>query len=182
MEFAEAFHALRPNRLPSFTFAWVELISHRTFMPKLLSVKGKNLVKCRTLLRDLLVDLFRFMEPFLRNAQLTDSIRTLYRGTLRVLLVLLHDFPKFLCEFHFSFCDVIPPSCIQMRNLILSAFPRTMKLPDPFQANLKVDLLPEIRLAPLNLSNVAAVLDRTNALPQEHPSSGIKDDLDEYLR
>lgn len=66
------------------------------------------------------------------------QVRLLYKGTLRVLLVLLHDFPEFLCEHHFSFCDVIPPSCIQMRNLILSAFPRNMRLPDPFTPNLKV--------------------------------------------
>lgn len=66
------------------------------------------------------------------------QVRLLYKGTLRVLLVLLHDFPEFLCDHHFSFCDVIPPSCIQMRNLILSAFPRNMRLPDPFTPNLKV--------------------------------------------
>lgn len=63
------------------------------------------------------------------------------QGTLRVLLVLLHDFPEFLCDYHFSFCDVIPPNCIQMRNLILSAFPRNMRLPDPFTPNLKVRFL-----------------------------------------
>lgn len=63
------------------------------------------------------------------------------QGTLRVLLVLLHDFPEFLCDYHFSFCDVIPPNCIQMRNLILSAFPRNMRLPDPFTPNLKVRCL-----------------------------------------
>jgi CCR4-NOT transcription complex subunit 1 len=68
------------------------------------------------------------------------QVRLLYKGTLRVLLVLLHDFPEFLCDHHFSFCDVIPPSCIQMRNLILSAFPRNMRLPDPFTPNLKVSL------------------------------------------
>lgn len=62
------------------------------------------------------------------------------QGSLRVLLVLLHDFPEFLCDYHFSFCDVIPPNCIQMRNLILSAFPRNMRLPDPFTPNLKVYL------------------------------------------
>lgn len=66
------------------------------------------------------------------------QVRLLYKGMLRVLLVLLHDFPEFLCEHHFSFCDVISPSCIQMRNLILSAFPRNMRLPDPFTPNLKV--------------------------------------------
>lgn len=35
-----------------------------------------------------------------------------------------------------------------MRNLILSAFPRNMRLPDPFTPNLKVDVLQEISLAP----------------------------------
>lgn len=60
------------------------------------------------------------------------------QGTLRVLLVLLHDFPEFLCDYHYGFCDVIPPNCIQLRNLILSAFPRNMRLPDPFTPNLKV--------------------------------------------
>ena len=62
--------------------------------------------------------------------------------------MLLHDFPEFLCEYHFQLCNVIPPSCIQMRNLILSAFPRNMRLPDPFTPNLKVDLLPEINQSP----------------------------------
>ncbi len=57
---------------------------------------------------------------------------------LRVLLVLLHDFPEFLCEYHFLLCDAVPTTCIQMRNLILSAFPRNMRLPDPFTPNLKV--------------------------------------------
>lgn len=69
---------------------------------------------------------------------LTMQVHLLYRGTLRVLLVLLHDFPEFLCGYHFTFCDVIPPSCIQMRNIILSAFPRNMRLPDPSTPNLKV--------------------------------------------
>ena len=58
-----------------------------------------------------------------------------------MLLVLLHDFPEFLCDYHFAFCDVIPPNCIQMRNLILSAFPRNMRLPDPFTPSLKVCLI-----------------------------------------
>lgn len=69
---------------------------------------------------------------------MTDAIRVLYRGVLRLLLVLLHDFPEFLCEYHFSLCDVIPATCIQLRNLILSAFPKNMRLPDPFTPNLKV--------------------------------------------
>ena len=86
----------------------------------------------------LLTALFKFLSPFLRNAELAKPVHRLYRGTLRVLLVLLHDFPEFLCDYHYGFCDVIPPNCIQMRNLILSDFPRNMRLPDPFTPNLKV--------------------------------------------
>ena len=56
----------------------------------------------------------------------------------RVVLVLLHDFPEFLSDYHVAFCDVIPTTCIQLRNLVLSAFPRNMRLPDPFTPNLKV--------------------------------------------
>ena len=41
-----------------------------------------------------------------------------------------------------------PPALLQMRNLVLSAFPRAMRLPDPFTPNLKVDLLPEIAAPP----------------------------------
>ena len=73
-----------------------------------------------------------------RPLALPHSAALTVQGTLRVLLVLLHDFPEFLCEYHFELCNKVPPSCIQMRNLILSAFPRMMRLPDPFTPNLKV--------------------------------------------
>ena len=102
--------------------------------------------------------LFKFLRPYLSSSELLAPVRMLYRGGLRVLLVLLHDFPEFLCDYHFSLCDVIPPSCIQMRNLILSAFPRNMRLPDPFTPNLKVDLLPEISQPPRILSSYSTTL------------------------
>jgi CCR4-NOT transcription complex subunit 1 len=120
----------------------------------------------------LLIDLFKFLAPFLRNAELSKPVALLYKGTLRVLLVLLHDFPEFLCDYHYNFCDVIPPNCIQMRNLILSAFPRSMRLPDPFTPNLKVDILPEIRHNPNIPVNVSSMI--------QPPS--FKKDLDYYIK
>lgn len=120
----------------------------------------------------LLVDLFKFLAPFLRNAELAKPVTLLYKGTLRVLLVLLHDFPEFLCDYHYGFCDGIPPNCIQMRNLILSAFPRNMRLPDPFTPNLKVDMLPEIAHAPRVVTNFSAMIQPIN----------FKKDLDSYLK
>ncbi|KAK1420125.1 hypothetical protein QVD17_21468 [Tagetes erecta] len=166
---ATSFHALQPLKVPAFSFVWLELVSHRSFMPKLLS---GNLQKGWPYFQRLLVDLFQFMEPFLRNAELGEPVRFLYKGTLRVLLVLLHDFPEFLCDYHFSFCDIIPPSCIQMRNIVLSAFPRNMRLPDPSTPNLKIDLLAEISQSPRILSEVDAAL----------KAKQMKNDVDEYLK
>ncbi|KAK4414642.1 CCR4-NOT transcription complex subunit [Sesamum alatum] len=166
---ANSFHAIQPLKVPGFSFAWLELVSHRSFMPKLLTA---NAQKGWPYFQRLLVDLFQFMEPFLRNAELGEPVHFLYKGTLRVLLVLLHDFPEFLCDYHFSFCDVIPPSCIQMRNIILSAFPRNMRLPDPSTPNLKIDLLAEISQSPRILSEVDAAL----------KAKQIKSDVDEYLK
>ncbi len=150
-----------------FAFAWLELISHRMFLSNLLMVKGQ---KGWGLAHQLLIDLFLFLEPHLRKTELTNSIRHLYKGTLRVILVLLHDFPTFLSGYHLSFCNVIPENCVQLRNLILSAFPRGMVLPDPFTPHLKIDLLPEISKSPVVLSNIVG------------PLSSIRENLDSYLK
>jgi hypothetical protein len=91
----------------------------------------------------LLLASLRFQEPHLRRAELSDAARLMYKGTLRVLLCLLHDFPEFLCERAPGLCAAVPAPCVQLRNLLLSAFPRAMRLPDPFTPSLKVDLLPE---------------------------------------
>lgn len=36
---------LQPERLPGFAFAWLELISHRAFVPKLLLSKGQKVTE-----------------------------------------------------------------------------------------------------------------------------------------
>ena len=133
------YHHLQPSYLPGFTYAWLELISQRQFLNKMLTTENKAQPgQGWPLYQQLLIDLFKFLYPFLRNAELIFKQETLYKGTLRCLLVLLHDFPEFLCDYHFPFCDVIPPGCVQLRNIILSAFPSTKSLPDPFSKDLKV--------------------------------------------
>jgi CCR4-NOT transcription complex subunit 1 len=94
----------------------------------------------------------------LKDADLQLASRDLYRGTLRILLVLLHDFPDFLSEYYFTLCDVIPQRCIQLRNIILSAFPPTVILPDPYLRNLKLDALQDIGPIPPILSDFSASL------------------------
>ncbi|KAJ1537025.1 hypothetical protein HK096_005081 [Nowakowskiella sp. JEL0078] len=166
---SNTFHSLQPIFLPGFTFAWLQLVSHRYFMPKLLMPENQ---KGWPFFQRLMVDLFKFLQPYLRQGELSEPIRLLYKGTLRILLILLHDVPEFLCDYHFSFVDVIPHNCIQLRNLILSAFPHNMKLPDPFTPDLKVDLLPEIHQAPHVLSDVTFALLANN----------VKQEIDMFLK
>jgi CCR4-NOT transcription complex subunit 1 len=166
--YTQVYLALQPSTVPGFAYAWAQLVSRRSFMPNLLLAKGQ---KGWPYMHRLLSALLVFLQPFLKTSQLNEAIRKLYKGTLRILLVLLHDFPEFLCEFHLSFCDLIPLNCVQLRNLILSAFPRSMRLPDPFMPNLKIDVLTEISQSPRILTDYLAPL----------TTSGIRVHLDSYL-
>ncbi|XP_073847856.1 CCR4-NOT transcription complex subunit 1 isoform X2 [Musca autumnalis] len=168
--FSHTYHLLNPALAPGFCYAWLELISHRIFIGRILAQIPQQ--KGWPLYAQLLLDLFKYLAPFLRNAELAKPVQLLYKGTLRVLLVLLHDFPEFLCDYHFGFCDAIPPNCIQMRNIILAAFPRNMRLPDPFTPNLKVDMLAETATAPKICSNYVMNIQPAN----------FKKDLDSYLK
>lgn len=170
--FASAYNTLQPLGLPGFVFAWTELISHRCFMPLLLRAKQQ---RGWQILHRLLMNLLVFMEPFLRHANsavpLPDSIATLYKGVVRIILVLLHDYPDFLSDFYTSFCDILPAACVQLRNVILSAFSRSMRLPDPLTLGLQVAQLPEVSVAPRLMPAWGAALTH----------NGIKEYIDEFL-
>ncbi|XP_043271972.1 CCR4-NOT transcription complex subunit 1-like [Venturia canescens] len=166
--FCRTFHILRPAKVAGFCYAWLELVSHRAFISCIFAMEPHE--KCWGMYARLLIDLFEFLRPHLRNANLSRPVNLFYKGTLRVLLVLLHDFPEFLCDYYYDFCDVIPQDCIQLRNLILSAHPRAVRLPDPSTLNLKVDMLQEITYVPRVLTNFAAVI-----------KPNLKNQLDLYL-
>ncbi|KAI0928230.1 hypothetical protein AcW2_004306 [Taiwanofungus camphoratus] len=151
----DTFSSLQPTYFPGFAFSWMSLISHRLFMPKLLLSENRE---GWSAFYKLLLSLFKFLSPFLKAADLQPASRDLYRGSLRLLLVLLHDFPEFLSEYYFTLCDVIPPQCIQLRNIILSAFPPTITLPDPHLRNIDFESIPEMGPIPPILSDFASSL------------------------
>ena len=136
--FSQLYLALQPSTIPGFAFSWLRLVSHNTFMPHLLlggSQKNPSGSQC---MHRLLVSLLSFLGPLLKISPMMEPVRVMYKGTLRVMLVLLHDFPDFLCENHLTLCEFIPNSCIQLRNIIVSAYPRSIRPPDPLNRDLKV--------------------------------------------
>ncbi|PWN39305.1 Not1-domain-containing protein [Ceraceosorus guamensis] len=178
---ANTLNTLQPSFFPGFTFSWMALTSHRLFMPKLLGVPLERDASRVTLHSEaqaaflrLYSSLLHFAAPFIRTAVLQDTSRELYRGLLRITLVLLHDFPDFLSTHHQALCDGIPISCVQLRNVVLAAYPpRRERLPDPFTASVTIDRLPEAAILP--------IIPRGYTHSLEGQSRGFKSALDSYL-
>jgi CCR4-NOT transcription complex subunit 1 len=125
----------------------------------------------------LLGSLLTFLQPYLKLGITLECVKRLYKGMLLILLVLLHDFPEFLCDFHLSLCEMVPSNCVQLRNLVLSAFPHSMRLPDPFTPNLRLDNLPEAQHSPRILVDYQSSLGPLRAAVDNFVSTGQPADL-----
>lgn len=104
-----------------------------------------------------------YIGQFLKPSVITPLAKDLYRGILRIVLILHHDFPEFLAENHFRLCNAIPHHCTQLHNLVLSAYPSSfLELPNPFVIGLKLDRLQEMRHPPRIVSDYTTVLKRAD--------------------
>lgn len=158
LAFADVLLALQPTDFPRFAFGWITLISHRTIVGGLLNMADDaGWSKYKEMVRIMLV----YATDELKRDHLTRVNADLHQGVMKILLVLHHDFPDFICENHQSFCDAIPRCCPQFRNVILSAMPRASQAwPDPTSAGLKVERLEESRKHPVLAVNFSAAVSR----------------------
>ncbi|PTU21663.1 hypothetical protein P175DRAFT_0500547 [Aspergillus ochraceoroseus IBT 24754] len=157
---ANKFLSLQPKYCPAFVYGWLSLVSHRFFMSGMLNMPDRAGwgPYC-----EIMQALLSYIGEQLKAASISYVAKDLYKGVLRILLILHHDFPEFVAENHFQFCNVIPAHCAQLRNLVLSAYPSSFhKLPDPFREGLKVERLEEMREAPRIAGDTAAPLLRAN--------------------
>ncbi|KAH9871666.1 hypothetical protein J1614_005921 [Plenodomus biglobosus] len=168
---ARALLILQPSHFQRFTFSWLALIAHRIFIPAMLE-EGQQDERWDVYAR-LMETLLIFTGQLIKPTGETLMAQQFYRGVLRVLLVIHHDFPEFLVENHFRFCNSIPMHCTQLRNLIVSAYPSTiLEMPDPFTAGLKVDRLENDLQAPVIRADIGQLL----------LDAGIKSAIDNLLK
>lgn len=166
---ADIFLVLQPIGVPGFVFSWISLISGKYFMPQLLTIPEK---KGWGPMVQLLNSLLRFQTVYAQGKEFPGYIASIYKGTLKLFIVLLNDFPDLTIEYHWVLTKNLAPSYVQLRNLILSTFPKNMELPDPLTQGLKVDRLPQIRSSPVVAIDPSI----------EMESLGLKDLVDEYLK
>lgn len=75
MHLVPLLQVLNPCECPAFVFCWLELISHKCFMPKMLRhLRGWPHY------HRLLICLLRFMYPFLNQVKLSAGVQALYKG------------------------------------------------------------------------------------------------------
>jgi len=130
---ADLFNQINPNVYPAFAFAWLELISHKEFMPHLLlpyqlkknqaasnlsamgqSSQDSTHVTKQLKYKDLIVHMLTFLKQTMIPGH-TDTNQFLvmyYEATLRIITVIYHDYPDFLSDFHFNFVNSLPDHCI----------------------------------------------------------------------
>ncbi|KHJ45389.1 CCR4-Not complex component, Not1 [Trichuris suis] len=167
--YCNGLHLIKPQRLPIFTYCWMDIVGHRHLIGAVLAKIPEQ--KGFRVYAKLMMDIIQFLAPFFCSLQLTNSVPIVYRGFLRILLVLLHDFPELLCDYHFAFCNFIPTNCVQLRNLITSAYPRTMRLPDPFLPISELEKLDEMSASPRVCINFNECIEPL----------ALRSGLDEYL-
>ncbi|EDK46785.1 conserved hypothetical protein [Lodderomyces elongisporus NRRL YB-4239] len=141
----ECFNSLQPIVLPGFTFAWISLISHRMFLPRLMELPDGEGYAVGV---KLLLALFKFQDTYQLKENSHDVSNVTFKAINRIFVGLLHEYPDFLVECHYQLIAAAPRGYIQLKNIILSASPKSMTIPDPFTPGLKVERLPEINDAP----------------------------------
>ena len=157
---ANKFLSLQPKHVSAFVYGWLSLVSHRYFMSGMLNMPDRA---GWGLYCEIMQALLAYIGEQLKPANISYVAKDVYKGVLRILLILHHDFPEFVAENHFQFCNVIPAHCAQLRNLVLSAYPSSFqKLPDPFREGLKVERLDEMREAPKIAGDIVAPLQQAN--------------------
>ena len=82
---------------------------------------------------ELICDLFKFSRDNMPEDELKEYLpcQIFYKGILRIIIVLIHDFPDFLSAFSLQLCLNIPYKWIQIRNIVLSSYPRELKFRSP---------------------------------------------------
>uniref|UniRef100_A0AC35UCG6 Not1 domain-containing protein n=1 Tax=Rhabditophanes sp. KR3021 TaxID=114890 RepID=A0AC35UCG6_9BILA len=171
--FAQLLFSIQPKLYPRICFVWIEMLGHKNVLHAFLAYGNESPdgMKRWSMYAQLLQVALKFVHPFIRNITMKNSTQHLFSGMVKLLLVILHDFPDLLCEYHFKFVDVIPTNCTQIKNIVLSAYPQAQILPDPFVTSLEqIEVLPDMHTDPKQFLKF-----------EQYLPAGFLKQLDEFL-
>ncbi|CAJ2504803.1 Uu.00g121970.m01.CDS01 [Anthostomella pinea] len=122
MRLAEILLPLGPERYPGFSFSWLNLISHRQFLPSLLMLESKRGWPQYT---KIVQSVMRHLCELMKVVEVATVTKDWYRGAMKLLVVLSHDYPDYVAANAIQICGSIAPHCKQLRNIVLHCSPRS---------------------------------------------------------
>jgi CCR4-NOT transcription complex subunit 1 len=134
--YASLLHSMRPLQMPIFGFVWIELASDRQFLVNMISSHADFIT---TIISDFIVAV-----SFLNESVSQAVFEKLYRGLLRFLLIIRHDFPGFLATIAPEIVTLLPQSFVQVRNIVLSAQPPGIRTTSILEARTALAGVPDI--------------------------------------
>ncbi|KAJ9151406.1 CCR4-Not complex component [Pleurostoma richardsiae] len=162
IKFAARLCDIGPPTFPGFAYAWMSLLEHRAFLPAMMKMEGDAGWAPYT---KLLTQLLEFIGEQLKAFEVSPLAKDLYRATVKLLIVLQHDFPEYLSANHIQLIESIPPYCTQLVNMVLVANPASgAKMPNPLQPGLRVDRLEELLTPPHSSEDPASFLQQLGLL------------------
>ncbi|TDZ29020.1 General negative regulator of transcription subunit 1 [Colletotrichum spinosum] len=141
LSFAVRLADLGPRYLPGFVFGWLSLLQHRVFLPNMLKERAgwAAITRLLQLLLEHVGEQLKVLEP-------SNVAREVYRATLKLLVILQHDYSEYLAAHSHQLASSIPPHCKQLLNSILAVNPIThSKIPDPPFLGLPAERVEEVR-------------------------------------
>jgi CCR4-NOT transcription complex subunit 1 len=110
--FCATLRILKPTKCPSFAYAWLDFISHRTFIDKCLNGLSPGAsTKGWQLYAQLLIELIKFLAPFLRCVELSSPVDLLYKVSQRRHSLFFSSHPVFQTN-RFLFFFASPFRCL----------------------------------------------------------------------
>lgn len=162
--------SISPLKMPKFSFAWFEALTHPALFSHLLqAASGQDLLVAA------FIDLFDFLSPIAAQVSFHEPTFVFYKGLLKTFAIILHDKPEFFVSRHVELCAHIPREFVQLRNLVLSAVPFGAVLPDPLSPGLKIDTLEGMKSKPeINMEFIVRALRDTSLMGlADEPNSAL---------
>ncbi|KAF9875986.1 ccr4-not transcription complex subunit [Colletotrichum karsti] len=140
LKFAARLADLGPRYLPGFVFGWLSLLQHRVFLPNIMKEHSgwAAFTKLMQLLLEHIGEQIKAIEP-------SNVAREIYRATLKLLVILQHDYVEYMITHAHQLTASVSPLCKQLLNAILMAAPPQTETSDPLFPGLQIDRLEEIR-------------------------------------
>ena len=140
--FSDFLLIISPTNYPGFALAWLDLISCKIFISNFLDV-DKSLRRKEIMIRyekylSLLIDLLSYLKSFSNEIISNYNCKIFLDEVYKFFFLLCNSYPDFISGYYYLLLSPLSGNnFIQLKNIILSCYPRECNLPEPLNEEMK---------------------------------------------